>query len=138
MTMYHLFYKTGPLLIQEAGHEELIITVALTGNVPTREMNANLPVTPEEIAKDVNRCANAGASLFHVHARDLLQKPTLSPSVFMDIVQHIKVVSPDVDCSAVHGRTGRQKLGRPQQSSQTSAGNGIFYNRIRPQSGFSD
>jgi len=88
--------------------QKLIITVALTGNVPTREMNANLPVTPEEIAKDVNRCANAGASLFHVHARDILQKPTLSPSVFMDIVQHIKAVSPDVIVQlSTGGRAGK-------------------------------
>ena len=89
--------------------QKLIITVALTGNVPTREMNANLPVTPEEIAKDVNRCTDAGASLFHVHARDNLQKPTLSPSVFMDIVQHIKAVSPDVIVQlSTGGRAGKK------------------------------
>ena len=88
--------------------QKLIITVALTGNVPTREMNANLPVTPEEIAKDVNRCARAGASLFHIHARYSLQKPTLSPSVFLDIVQHIKAVSPDVIVQlSTGGRAGK-------------------------------
>lgn len=88
--------------------QKLIITVALTGNVPTREMNANLPVTPEEIAKDVNRCARAGASLFHIHDRYSLQKPTLSPSVFLDIVQHIKAVSPDVIVQlSTGGRAGK-------------------------------
>jgi len=88
--------------------QKLIITVALTGNVPTREMNANLPVTPEEIAKDVSRCASAGASLFHIHARDILQKPTLNPSVFLDIVQHIKAVSPDVIVQlSTGGRAGK-------------------------------
>ena len=30
--------------------EKLIITVALTGNVPTKQMNPNVPVTPDEIA----------------------------------------------------------------------------------------
>jgi 3-keto-5-aminohexanoate cleavage enzyme len=89
--------------------QKLIITVALTGNVPTREMNANLPVSPEEIAKDVNRCADAGASLFHVHARDNLEKPTLSPSVFKDIVHHIKAVSPDVIVQlSTGGRAGKK------------------------------
>ena len=88
--------------------QNLIITVALTGNVPTREMNANLPVTPDAIAKDVRRCADAGASLFHVHARDVLEKPTLNPSVFMDIVQHIKAVSPDVIVQlSTGGRAGK-------------------------------
>ena len=37
---------------------KLIITVALTGNVPTKDMNKNLPVTSEEIAEDVRLCAN--------------------------------------------------------------------------------
>lgn len=71
-------------------------------------MNANLPVTPEEIANDVNRCASAGACLFHVHARDGFQKPTLNPDVFMDIVRHIKVVSPDVIVQlSTGGRAGK-------------------------------
>jgi 3-keto-5-aminohexanoate cleavage enzyme len=88
--------------------QKLIITAALTGNVPTREMNSSLPVTPEEIAKDVNRCANVGASLFHIHARDGLQKPTLNPSVFMDIVQGIKAVSPEVIVQlSTGGRAGK-------------------------------
>ena len=51
--------------------QKLIITVALTGNVPTKEMNQNLPVTADEIAEDVRRCADAGASVFHVHAREI-------------------------------------------------------------------
>ena len=50
--------------------EKLIITVALTGNVPTKKMNPNVPMTPDEIATDVRECAEAGASLFHIHARD--------------------------------------------------------------------
>ena len=57
--------------------QKLIITVALTGNVPTKDMNPDLPVTADEIAADVRRCADAGAVLFHVHARDARQQPTL-------------------------------------------------------------
>ncbi len=41
--------------------EKLIITVALTGNVPTKDMNPHVPMTAEEIAQDVRRCADAGA-----------------------------------------------------------------------------
>jgi 3-keto-5-aminohexanoate cleavage enzyme len=75
--------------------EKLIITVALTGNVPTREMNPNLPLTPEEIAEDVRRCSEAGASLFHVHARDSLGKPTLDIYMFKRIVNKVKSLAPD-------------------------------------------
>jgi 3-keto-5-aminohexanoate cleavage enzyme len=65
--------------------DRLIITVAPTGNVPTKEMNPHLPVTPEEIAETAVRCREAGASVIHVHARDAAGKPTLDPEVFARI-----------------------------------------------------
>lgn len=76
--------------------EKLIITAALTGNVPTRQMHPSVPVTPDEIARDVRRCADAGASLFHVHARDPEEKPTLDIAVFRETVGRIKEVAPEV------------------------------------------
>ena len=75
--------------------EKLIITVALTGNVPTPKMNPHLPITPDEIAEDVKRCAGAGACLFHVHARDSQARPTLDISAFKKIVTKIKRMTPD-------------------------------------------
>jgi 3-keto-5-aminohexanoate cleavage enzyme len=76
--------------------EKLIITVALTGNVPTKKMNPNLPVTAGEIAADVRRCHDAGAVLFHVHARDADQKPTLDINVYMENARRIKDLAPGV------------------------------------------
>ncbi len=76
--------------------EKLIITVAPTGNVPTKQMNPNLPVTPDEIVEDVRRCADAGASVIHVHARDSQQKPTLDTAIFREITAGIKRTSPNV------------------------------------------
>lgn len=67
--------------------EKLVITVAPTGSVPTKEMNPHLPVTPEEIAQTAVRCRQAGASLIHVHARDEARQPTLDPEVFGRIFQ---------------------------------------------------
>lgn len=76
--------------------EKLIITVALTGNVPTKAMNPNLPVTAEEIAVDVRRCADAGAVLFHVHARDAAERPTLNLESYQANVRQIKATAPEV------------------------------------------
>ena len=76
--------------------EKLIITVALTGNVPTKKMNPNLPVTADEIGADVRRCHDAGAVLFHVHARDADQKPTLDINVYKENARRIKDLAPDV------------------------------------------
>lgn len=88
--------------------EKLIITVAPTGNVPTRQMNANLPVTPAEIVEDVRRCADAGASVIHVHARDAEQKPTLDTAIYSEISSGIKKTCPDVIIQLSTGaRAGR-------------------------------
>ena len=65
--------------------DKLIITVAPTGSVPTKEMNPHLPVTPDEIAGTAARCLEAGASVVHIHARDEEGQPTLDPVVFARI-----------------------------------------------------
>ena len=88
--------------------EKLIITVALTGNVPTKQMNPHVPLTPDEIAADVRRCADAGAALFHVHARDAQQRPTLDPSVFKENACKIKELAPGVIIQmSTGGRAGK-------------------------------
>ncbi|MBU8910252.1 MAG: 3-keto-5-aminohexanoate cleavage protein [Desulfobacterales bacterium] len=118
--------------------EKLIITVALTGNVPAKKDNVNLPVTPEEIAEDVKRCTDAGASLFHVHARDSQQRPTLDKSIFKEIIRNIKQVSPDAIIQLSTGaRAGKDWEDRaapvrllPEMASFTTGSNnlpGIVY-----------
>jgi 3-keto-5-aminohexanoate cleavage enzyme len=88
--------------------QKLIITVALTGNVPTKQMNPHLPVTADEIAADVRRCADAGASIFHVHSRNSEQKPTLDVSVIKENVREIKKTAPDVILQlSTGGRAGK-------------------------------
>jgi len=118
--------------------DKLIITVALTGNVPTKKMNPNLPVTPTEIAADVNLCADAGAALFHVHARDYEQKPTLDITVYRRIVAAVKKKAPDVILQLSTGaRAGTDPEARvnpvrllPEMASFTTGSNnlpGIVY-----------
>ena len=88
--------------------DKLVITVALTGNVPTKEMNPNLPATADEIAADVRRCADAGAVIFHVHARDENQKPTLDIDTFKGIARRIKETAPEIIIQlSTGGRAGK-------------------------------
>ncbi len=75
---------------------KLIITAALTGSVPTKEQNPQLPVTPNEIAESAKRCHDAGASIVHIHARDHAGKPTLDPAVFAAIYAAIQQRCPDI------------------------------------------
>ena len=107
---------------------KLIITVAPTGNVPTREMNPHLPMTPEEIAESAVRCRKAGASLIHVHARDPKGKPTLAPQVFARIHSLISERTDLIVQISTGGRAGTDpearaaavRLIRPEMASLTT------------------
>ena len=118
--------------------EKLIITVALTGNVVTKTLNPHLPVSPEEIAADVRRCADAGAALFHVHARDSEHRPTLDLSVYKENARKIKEAAPEVIVQlSTGGRAGKDWEARanpirllPEMGSFTTGSNnlpGIVY-----------
>lgn len=70
--------------------EKTIITIAPTGNVPTRKLNPHTPVTPEEIARDIYRCYLEGAAIAHIHARDGEGRPTADPAVFKEIIDRVR------------------------------------------------
>jgi len=48
---------------------KVIVTVAPTGGMAGKKQNPNLPTQPQEIADDVWRCWNEGASVAALHAR---------------------------------------------------------------------
>jgi len=86
--------------------EKLIITVAPTGSVPTKALTPHVPVTPEEIAETAVRCREAGASVFHVHARDAAARPTLDPDVFARIFEWVTAHTDLVVQISTGGRAG--------------------------------
>jgi 3-keto-5-aminohexanoate cleavage enzyme len=49
---------------------KVIITAAVTGSRPTKEMNPAVPYTPKEIAEAAVECWRAGAAIAHIHVRD--------------------------------------------------------------------
>jgi 3-keto-5-aminohexanoate cleavage enzyme len=71
--------------------EKLIITVAPTGSLTTREQNLNVPHTPEEIAKAAIESCRAGASVVHLHVRDpLTGKPVHKAELFKETIGLIR------------------------------------------------
>lgn len=87
--------------------DKLIINVALTGMVPTKQDNSSLPVTPDEIAADVLRCYNAGASIFHIHARAEDGTPAYHLAYYTPILEAIKEITTDSNlilCVTTSGR----------------------------------
>ncbi|AZL09326.1 3-keto-5-aminohexanoate cleavage protein [Brevibacterium aurantiacum] len=52
-------------------NRKVILTCAVTGAGDTANKSEHVPVTPQEIADDAIAAARAGASVVHVHVRDL-------------------------------------------------------------------
>lgn len=87
----------------------LIINVAPTGMVPTTADNPAVPVTPESIASDCERCYRAGGSLFHLHAREADESATYRAEVYREIIRTVKAKCPDaIICVSTSGRTHRE------------------------------
>jgi 3-keto-5-aminohexanoate cleavage enzyme len=74
----------------------LIINLASTGLVPTREQTPHVPLTPAEIAADVFRCVELGVSMVHLHAREADGSPSDDSAVFADIITRIRKQVPEL------------------------------------------
>ena len=68
-----------------------IITVAVCGSVPTKEMNPAVPYTPKEIADSAIDSYKAGATIAHIHVRHPeTGVPTSDISLFSEVVDRIR------------------------------------------------
>ena len=80
--------------------DPLIINAAITGMVPTPKDNASLPVTVGQIIAEARRCADAGATILHIHARDEDGTPTWSADIYKQIIDGIRENCPGLLISA--------------------------------------
>lgn len=64
---------------------KVVVTIAPTGGMASKKQNPNIPTQPQEIADDVYRCFNAGASLVAVHARRPDDQATCNPDIYRKI-----------------------------------------------------
>ena len=74
----------------------LIINLAPTGLVSSREQSSHIPITPAEISADVVRCIELGVSMVHLHARNPDGSPSDDSAVTADIIRRIRTQAPDV------------------------------------------
>ena len=85
-----------------------ILSCAVTGSFPTREHNANLPVTPEEIAGESIAAAKAGASICHIHVRDPeTGAPSMELDYYREVVKRIRESDTDLIINLTTGPGGR-------------------------------
>lgn len=70
--------------------KKVIITCAVTGSVHTPTMSPYLPITPQQIADEAIKAAEAGAAILHLHARDPVDgRPSFNPAVFRQFLPQI-------------------------------------------------
>jgi len=86
-------------------YSKLIINAAMTGMIPTKKDNPNVPVSVDQIIEDAVNCYKAGASIVHIHARDNQQKPTYEKEIYAQIIEGIRSQCSDVIiCATTSGR----------------------------------
>lgn len=71
--------------------EKVIITAAVTGSRPTKEMNPAVPYTPKEIVQSAVECYRAGAAIAHIHVRDPeTGNPDFKIELFREVMDRIR------------------------------------------------
>ena len=87
-----------------------IITVAITGSVPTKKDSPAVPVTVPEQIESTHAAYEAGAALVHVHVRNDDGTTTSDPEKFGRFLAGIRKHCPDMIVQFSTG--GRSGLGK--------------------------
>jgi len=91
---------------------KVIITVAPTGSVTTRQETPYLPITAQEVVEETVRSYNAGAAVVHLHARDPeTGQPTPSVEVFRAYLEGIRDCCPIITQITTGGGASTLGLG---------------------------
>lgn len=84
-----------------------IICVAITGSVPTKDDNPNLPTSVNEQIESTQEAYESGASIAHCHVRNDDQSPTSDPNKFALLFDGLKRFCPNMVVQfSTGGRSG--------------------------------
>jgi 3-keto-5-aminohexanoate cleavage enzyme len=84
-----------------------IITVAITGAVPTTKDNPAVPVVPEKQVESAIEAFHAGATVCHVHVRDAEERPSSDPKLYEEVRVGIQESCPEMVVQFSTGARGR-------------------------------
>lgn len=76
--------------------DPLIINAAITGMIPKKIDTRHVPIHPQEIIGDAKRCRDAGATIIHLHARDVDETPTYKKEIYAEIFQGVREECPEL------------------------------------------
>jgi len=83
---------------------KVIITVAPTGSLTTREQLPWIPVTPKEIADSALEAYRAGAAVVHIHVRDpQTGKAVQNQDLYKETMEYIQAESDMIICTTTGG-----------------------------------
>ena len=86
-----------------------IITVAITGALPTKADNPAVPVTPSEQIESTHEAYEAGASLVHIHVREEDQSPSSDPDKYAAVQEGVRKYCPEMIIQFSTGGRGRDQ-----------------------------
>jgi uncharacterized protein (DUF849 family) len=92
--------------------EPVIITVAITGSQPRKKDNPAIPVTPSEQIESTHEAYEAGASLVHVHVRDVDESPSSDPELYARVQEGVRKHCPGMIVQFSTGGRGRDQAAR--------------------------
>ncbi|MFP5364072.1 MAG: 3-keto-5-aminohexanoate cleavage protein [Thermoleophilia bacterium] len=83
----------------------LIINLAPTGMVTSKDDNPHVPVTAAEVAADVAACHALGIAIVHLHARDASGRPSHRADDVAPLVAAVREIDPElIVCVTCSGR----------------------------------
>lgn len=86
---------------------KVIITAAITGAIHTPSMSPYLPITPDEIVKEIVRAYEAGAAIAHIHVRNpKTGQPSSELELYKEVVTKIKNKCDIILCFTTGGGKG--------------------------------
>jgi uncharacterized protein (DUF849 family) len=85
-----------------------IISVAITGSLPTKQQNPAVPITPSEQVESTHEAFEAGAALVHIHVRDDTGQPSSDPERFRRVQEGVRQHCPGMIIQFSTGGRGRK------------------------------
>lgn len=77
--------------------DKFIINFTPTGMIPTKEMTPHVPISVEDIIKEVLESAKLGVSMVHLHARDQTTgEASYKKEIYADIIRGIRNQNKDL------------------------------------------
>ncbi len=87
--------------------QPVIISVAITGSVPRKKDNPALPVSPAEQIESTHAAFEAGATLVHIHVRNVDETPASDPALFRQVQEGVRKHCPGMIVQFSTGGRGR-------------------------------